>query len=431
MLFEYSTQQERCAEGVKIRKQGNSRMKLRYAILAALCLITSWHHAIRFSEAGGTGLKHGLSSDYYVLWSASRAIMRGVNPYGPEVTEENQIMYLGATAKALGTRTEWRFPYPIYGTFPLFPLGLLDFSTANQIVFWLLATLTALSIGWLREKWDGPTVLYCALAFSTYPVIYALQGRQPTALFFGLAMAGYALLRSGRLVPAGMLAALAAGKPNVALAILLPMMVWTFSRWRQRKRFAISLAGSLLGLLIVSCVASPGWIPEWLATLPRYAGYNRPSLLTWFFGSEAGLALSSLVFLCLIAVLWLHRESGLLFQMSVSVTICSLLIPYQPYNLIVLLIPAVWILDNARQIAESGPVNQIVLAAVKAALILSWIANAVGALLWHTSSTGRSIAWILTGVMILPLFLCILTMMLVQLFSSPKSMAVSTTLFAL
>ena len=46
--------------------------------------------------------------------------MQGVNPYGPEVTEQNQIMYSGATAKALGSKTEWRFPYPIYATFPLF-----------------------------------------------------------------------------------------------------------------------------------------------------------------------------------------------------------------------------------------------------------------------------------------------------------------------
>jgi hypothetical protein len=376
-----------------------------------------------FSDAGSTGLKHGLSSDFYILWSASRAIMQGVNPYGPEVTEQNQIMYFGATAKALGSKTEWRFPYPIYATFPLFLLGSLDFRAANEIVFWMFATLTVLSVGWLRGKWDRTTVLYCGLAFSTFLVIYPLQVRQPTVLFFGFAVAGYALLRSGRLVSAGALAALSAGKPHVALAILLPMLIWTLSRWHERKRFAISFAAFLLGLVTTASIASPGWIPEWFATLPRYARYVRAPLLTLFFGVEIGPVLSGLVFLCLIAILWLHRESDLLFQMSVSVAIFTLLIPYDPYNLIVLLIPAVWIEDNADLIADSGPINQIALAAVRVALILSWVINVVGALLWHTSSMARSIAWTLLGVMILPLLGCVVAMILVQLFCPGRRLA--------
>jgi hypothetical protein len=391
-------------------------MKLRTAILVLVCLVSAWYNAICFSDAGSIGLKHGLSSDFYILWSASKAIMQGVNPYGPEVTEQNQIVYFGATAKALGSKTEWRFPYPIYATFPLFPLAFLDFRTANEIVFWLFAALTALSVGWLRGKWDRTTVLYCALAFSTYPVIYALQGRQPTVLFFGLAIGAYALLRSGRLVWAGALAALSAGKPHVALAVLLPMLIWTLSRWHERKRFAISSAAFLLGLFITATIASPGWIPEWFATIPHYAQYVRGPLLTLFFGDKIGLAISVLVFLSLIAILWLHRESDLLFQMSGSVTILSLIIPYEPYNLIVLLIPAVWIEDNARRIAETGAVNQIALAAVRIALILSWVINIVGALLWHASPMGRSIAWTLSGAMILPLLGCVVAMMLVQLF---------------
>jgi hypothetical protein len=360
------------------------------------------------------GPEYGISRGYYILWGATRAIMEGVNPYGPEVTERNQIFYFGATAKSLGSSAEWRFPYPIYGTFPLFPLGLLDFRTANEIVFWP---------GALRGKLDRTTVLYCALAFSSYPVIYALQVRQPTVLFFGLAMGGYALLRSGRLVPAAAPMALSTGKPNVALAILLPMLLWTSSRWCKRKRFAISLAGSSLGLLIFRSTASPGWIPEWFATLTRHAYQNRPPLLTLFFGSNVGLAFSALVFLCPIAILWLHRESDLLFQMSLSVIVFSFLIPDQPYNLIVLLIPTVWMEDNARRIAESGAMSQIVLAAVQVALILSWVANAVTAALWHKSPLGGSKAWTVTGAMIFPSLGCMLAMMLVQLVFPGRSLA--------
>lgn len=398
-------------------------MKMRTAVLVLVCLVSAWYSAICFSQAGGIGLKHGLSSDFYILWSASRAIMQGVDPYGPEVTEQNQIMYFGTTSKALGSKTEWRFPYPIYATFPLFPLGLVDFRIANQIVFWSFAALTFLSVGWLRGKFDLTTMLYSALAFSTYPVIYALQGRQPTVLFFGLAMGGYALLRSGRLVPAAIMAALSSGKPHLALAILLPMLLWTFSRWRERKRFAIWLGGSLLGLLVLSNMASPGWLPEWFDTIRHYAQYVRAPLLTLFFGSQIGPILSGLILVSLITILWLNRESDLLFQMSVSVAAFSLLVPYEPYNLVLLLVPALWIADNVTLITDSGATNQMALAAFRVALILSWAINLVCALLWHTSNRGRSIAWTLTGVMILPLLGSVVVMMLVQLLSSTKRLA--------
>src|ERR1019366_10180400 len=126
-------------------------------------------------------------------------------------------------------------------------------------------------------RWDRTTVLYCALTFSSYPVIYGLQARQPTLLFFGLAVGSFALLRSGRLIPAAMLAALSAGKPQIALPVLLPMLIWTLARWHERKRFAIAFATSLLALLVISSIVSPGWMPEWLDSLRDYSQYHDPS----------------------------------------------------------------------------------------------------------------------------------------------------------
>lgn len=151
---------------------------------------------------------------------------------------------------------------------------------------------------------------------------------------------------------------------------------------------------------------------------------SKPSPASHFvLWQQRRLSIFSLVFLCLIAILWLHRESDLLFQMSLSVIVFSFVIPDQPYNLIVLLIPTVWIEDNARRIAESGAVSQIVLAAVQVALILSWVANAVAAALWHTSPLGGSKAWTVTGAMILLSLGCVLAMMLVQLVFPGGSLA--------
>src|SRR5208283_2241528 len=243
-----------------------------------------------------------------------------------EVTEQNQTAVYGTTSKALGIAQEQRFSYPIFATFPIIPLGLLGFRTANEIVFWVFAALTALSVGWLRGRWDSTTALYSVLAFSSYPIIFSLQIRQPTFLFFGLAVGSFALLRSGHLIPAALLAALSAGKPQIAIPVLLPMLIYTMARWHERKRFAISLVAFLLGLISVSSVISPGWITEWLATLRVYSQTNPPSIAVSWFGREIGMAVSVLLFIGLIAALWLHRESDLLFQVASSVAIHELVV---------------------------------------------------------------------------------------------------------
>ena len=369
------------------------------------------------------GLKVGIVGDFYPIWTASKAIMRHVNPYGPEVTEQDQIEAYGATAKALGKKDERRFAYPVYATFPLFPLGLLDFRTANEIALWLFAALTVLSVGWLRRKWDWTTVLYCAFVFSSYPVIFALQGRQPTLLFFGLAVASYALLRSGLLVPAAVLAALSTGKPHLAFPILLPMLLWSLAGWHERKRFAIAFAVSLLVLLSLASIVTPGWIPDWFASLRAYAQLGNPSFAVSFLGNKLGLVVSAIVLLGLIAALWMQRESDLLFRMALSVAVFQLIIPVEIYSAVILIIPAVWAADNALLIKHCGAVNQLALAVVRIAFVEFWLANAVGALLLHTTPLGKSIAWRLSVDMVFPVMGSLAAMMIVQLFFPGKRLA--------
>jgi hypothetical protein len=400
-----------------MRDTGSSAyVKPRTAALVVLCLAAGWYNAARFSSAGRVGLKQGVPADMYPLWNGTDAILHGLNPYSVKVTEQNDFGVYGTTAKAAGDKKGQQFAYPVYAALPVMPLELVNFRVANQIAFWLFIALVPLSVGWLRERWDWTTVVIGALSLATYPVIFAIQSRQPTIVFFGLAVGSFALLCSGQTIPAGMLAALSTGKPHIALPVLLPMLIWTSVRWKQQKRFVISLALSLMGLLALSSAATPGWREEWIAALRHYAQYGRGPLVILFFGNKIGAAILVLLLLILIVGLWRRRESDLLFQVALSVAIFQLVIPYEPYNAIMLLIPAVWVADNAHVISKSGASNQVALAAMRVALVGSWVIGALGALLWHTSAAGRSIAWALPGVMVPPLFVCMATMMLVQLF---------------
>ncbi len=398
-------------------------MKPRTAILTVLCLAASWYYAISLSSTGGVGLKLGAPNDYFQLWNTGRAMLHHENPYGLAVAERDQVFTYGGTAKSLGIPNDRRLAYPILGTFPLLALSLLDFRIADRIVFCLFAAGVALSIGWLRGKWDKRTVLYGLLAFASYPVIDALQMRQPTLLFFGLIVGSFALLRSGRLIQAAIFAALAAAKPQIALPLLLPMMVWTLAKWHARKRFAIAFAASLLALTSISLIVVPGWIPEWLSCLRGYSQYVHPSIAVSTFGDKGGLAVSAILVVGLSVVLWINREHDLFFLAAISTAIFSLVIQGEIYNATVLIIPAIWVADNIERIEDAGAISQIALAVVRVAFVEFWLANAVGALLLHTTPLGKSIAWRLSVDMGFPVVGSLAAMMIVQLFFPGKRLA--------
>lgn len=386
-------------------------------IIAIACLLVSWYYAIGYLSTQGRKLQH---SDFYPLWNGGTAIRQGISPYGQEVTKENQIAAYGTTADAIGEKNQQRFAYPLFAIFPLFPLCLLHFHVANELASWIMTGLALASVGWLRGKWDRNTVLYVLLALSSYPLILALQIRQPTLFFFGMAVASIALLRHGRFIPAGILAALSTGKPQVAFAVLLPMLIWTIVRWRERKWFAISLATSQLILLAGAFMLMPRWAAEWLGSLRAYSQYLHPSTVVFFLGDMLGLILTVVLLLGLAVALWMRRETDLLFLIALSVTIVHLIVPVEVYSAVILMIPVIWVADNADLIQDCGEINQLALALVRVALAELWLANVVAAVLLHTSPAGKSIAWWLPVNAVFPVVASLVAMMIVQLVHGEK-----------
>ena len=388
-------------------------------ILVILCLASTWYYALSISSMGGVGLRPGHVNDFYQMWSASRAILRHANPYGPEVTRQNQIAAYGTTAEALGMQIDRRLIYPLPGTFPFLLLGWLSFRVADFVILGLMITLVALSIGWLRGSWDRTTVVYTALAFGTYPVVVGLQMRQPTLVYLGLIIWSFALVRSGHLVWAGWTAALASGKPQIAIPVLIPILVWATARWNDRKRFAIAFFVSMLGLFILSFMLSPDWLSEWLTSMHGYSQYVHASIIVAFFGRRIGLFVSFVLLLGLIAALWLSRDRDLFFQVALSVALFELIIQGELYNMALLIIPAIWVADHTDAIRQCEPTGQIALAIVKVALVELWAAAAIGSLLMHTQS-GRPVGWWLSTNMVFPVLVSLAAIMVLQLFCNEQ-----------
>ncbi len=389
-------------------------MKTRTAILALMCLAASWYYALSLAAAGGNGIKPGFANDYGPIWNVSRAILGGVDPYGPAVTEQNQISEYGATAKVIGDKNDQVFPYPVQAAFPFLTLGLLSFRVADAIIFCTFAILVALSVGWLRGIWDSTTLLYAILTLASYPIISTLQMRQPSLFFFAVGVASLALLRSGRFVAAGLLAALVVGKPQVSGSILLPMLIWALAHWSERWRFVASVAASALAIFCVSILVVPGWIPHWFAALRSYSQYVQPSLPVLAFGKQLGLAATVVVALILLAMLWRYRHRDLLFQVAFCATGFYLITQFVLWNAIVLLIPSIWIADNSRFIEQRQGAGQLALAIVRVAFVGLWLSAPLGALLLHTGSLGVKLGWVIPTAALFPLFVSISALIAIQ-----------------
>jgi hypothetical protein len=369
--------------------------------------MASWYFAIKFAEPATFHLPYGLINDLYIPWNASRAILAGSDPYDDSITEQNQRAAFGGTALSLHERDERRFAYPLYAAFPYLPFGLMSFEAANRIVFFALAALAVLSVGWLGGSWNRDTLMYCVLFFASYPLILALQVRQPTLLFLALGIAGFHLLRRGDPLLAGLVAALSTGKPQVALPIVLPMLIWSFARWRECKGFVASFIGGCAALIVTSSILAPHWLPEWIAALRSYTQYCGPSFVSHYLGDHVGLIVSALSAAALTLVLWMARNSDLLFLTSLSVVVCQFLLPVFMYSEVILLIPAVWIANNASNLQSQGELSQLALAGVRVAFVAFWGATAFGAAMLHFDGAGKEVAWQIgqKGLTILPLLI--------------------------
>jgi hypothetical protein len=335
-------------------------------------LASSWYYALQVAPKSYAAQNRTLIPNLYPYWNGTRAILRHENPYREEITRQNQFGMYGKGIEDLEHKDEHRFAYPVYAAFLLLPIALLPFSTAQAVTGFLFLICTVLAVGWWRERWDRTTILYCLLTLASYPVIFAWQLRQPTLLFAALLAACFAAARAGHLSTAGILASLSTGKPQLAIAVLLPLLIWTITDWPTRKRLASSMVVSLITLYLASSAMLPGWFGHWLETLNAYSHYAGKSPLV-IVGPVVGTILIVLVFCGLIAALWRIRRADLLFSTALSVAIFQLLVPYEYYNTVLLLCPVIWITHNAERIRQQGWAHRMLFAAVVITLAESWL----------------------------------------------------------
>jgi hypothetical protein len=347
--------------------------------MAILCLLSSWYFAAVVASAGlGTSaptVRQGLFPEWY---GSRQILLHSSDPYSLATATQIQVAIYG---KAVGAeslaRNQHRFAYPVFFAFLFFPLAMLPFSAAQFVALVGGAAATAVSLRfWWRQDSSVLGGLICSIfLFAGYPVVLALQLRQPTLIIAALLAAVYYGVRSNRLVLAGILAALSSCKPQLAIAVLLPLSIWSIAQWRARMRFLLAATGGLGALLLASELVSPGWFMRWISTLQAYAQYagSKPllaDLLRGHFLLPVAMAVVG-------AVVWAscrYRERDLWFTVSFSIASFQLLFPFQIYNEVLLAPAALWLAANQSEINSRGQLHTLLYSCTWIVLATGWTA---------------------------------------------------------
>lgn len=214
-------------------------------LAAALTVVKA--RAFASSSVAGGG---GSLADFDQVRYAAIALWRGQDPY----------VVIGP-----GQRFAWPWPffYPLSAAVAFVPFAALPQLAARTL--FVGGSAAALAFGLTRRGWHALLALLCPWGF------YAIYlGQWTPALTAALALAPGA----GAGVALG---ALAAAKPNVALA-LLGGAPWPRRRGDRAWRTLALAAGTFAVLVAASLIARPHWPVEWRATV-RGATHFRPAAL--------------------------------------------------------------------------------------------------------------------------------------------------------
>lgn len=352
-----------------------------WLLLSLLATSITWIYAARVLQPWEyyVNVEHGklkaLIGDLYSPWMGTRELLlHGRNPYSPEVSREIQMAFYGHAINqrygepGVNPVDEQRFAYPVYVVFLLAPTVYMDFQTLKTWAAIIFAMLTAVSVLlWLDVlQWRARMPIALAAAtvlfvLSSPPVVQGLRLRQlGLAVGFLLAVSAWCAARNYLLV-AGIALALSTIKPQMVVFPLTFFLLWGVSAGPKRWPLLAGFGATLAVLAALGLILLPQWPRYFLQGLVAYRGYApSPSLLCLALGNAAGLSVSVVVAVGLLAFMWRNRladaaSSKFLQVLSASFLATTLLLPLlPPFNQVLLLLPALIIARDWAAMPSAG-----------------------------------------------------------------------------
>src|SRR2546422_1113180 len=234
------------------------------------------------AETARKNLTNGNFSDLYPRWVGAREVLLyGSDPYSSNVTAEIQKGYYGRTIDRTNPDDpvdEARFAYPLYVIFLLAPTVHISFESVKALYRFLAVGLSIASVWfWLRSLghrgWGTRFITAAVLLLGSFPFVQGWYLTQLSLIVAALFAGTMLAVASGALWAAGIMLALTTIKPQLAIPLASWLMLWSASRWRERKALLLSFTASMAVLLAGAEILLPGWFWKWHGGISAYAQY--------------------------------------------------------------------------------------------------------------------------------------------------------------
>jgi|HubBroStandDraft_5_1064220.scaffolds.fasta_scaffold24254_2 hypothetical protein len=303
--------------------------------------------------------------DLYPRWVGTRELLlRGLNPYGPEVSHEIQMAYYGHIVSnenpAPGRKIidEQRFAYPVYVVFLMAPTIYTGFAQVQRWAPAVLALFAALSVPACLDllRWRPSRqelVAITLFTISSPQIAQGLEHQQLTVVVGFLIFAGAWCVSRNYLATAGMLFACSTLKLQVALFPLCFFLVWATGNWRKRWQLLAAFLAVLAALTEAGELLLPGWIGYFLVGAAAYRKYfPTTSVLRVALGDTLGEILGGAIVLALLLLGWRNRAEtagSRQFNSTFAAFLIGTTLAFPlltPFNQVLLILPAMLLLQD-------------------------------------------------------------------------------------
>jgi hypothetical protein len=343
---------------------------------------------LRIEAGNGWVILWPFGVDLYPRWVGGRALLRGQNPYGPEVETETHLTVYGRPRRP--EEPQFGFYYPAYIVAVVGPVLPLPLDTAVRVWGALnLAILLTLGIMTVWQVSPRPPPVLFGLAFLSlslfWPGFLTIIVGQYGLAVLGLGALAWTLLRAGRDLPAGAVLALATVKPSVSFLPIVVVLGWAAAR--RRLGIIWGFGGCLAGLVLLTSLPAGWWLVDFIDGLLGYQANVGPSFVTWkpadALGLPAVLGVLGAGWLLVRAVPGILRSGDFPWAGVIGALVLNLLLtPHVGiFDLVALLVPLGWLLGRW---AGSAPGFVLWLGLVWLPVVLALGLRADGWWVWAT-----------------------------------------------
>ncbi|HEY45293.1 MAG: hypothetical protein AMJ88_04550 [Anaerolineae bacterium SM23_ 63] len=246
------------------------RLVLIFLVLVMLSGLVVANYRFALQSPGG--------NEFLARWTGAHYwVVKGINPYDPQVSMAGQMMIYGRPADPSIGEDVAHFVYPLPAMLFFAPFGLLPFPLARaawmtllEIGLPFLAIMSVQLVGWKPSK----KLLIMLMIFSVgwYHGFRAVIGGQFAVIEALLMVGGLLAIQKGQDSLAGVLFGLCIAKPHMAILLIPFVFLWAL---RAQRWVLISwMVGAVVVLIGVSLLLIGDWPLLWLRQMNDYSGWT-------------------------------------------------------------------------------------------------------------------------------------------------------------